>query len=254
MRRGVLRTVGVVAGVIVAAAAAGQEAGSAVRNVTPSNITPGPAGEGPLVREPAPPAPPPEARWRRYFLPVTTDSATFHVDDGKLAIHIAGVTAPAIDETCTAADGSAWPCGRTALHQFRMFLRGRAIECYFPPATGLETVTAPCRVGQTDLGLWLLKQGWAKGNELSTDDYLAAAAEARCGGVGIWRGSRRPDYCPPPGSDAPATLPVAPAAVEARVPEPAVEVVAPEPAAVAPQAPDAAEEGDRARFSDDLFE
>jgi endonuclease YncB( thermonuclease family) len=248
MRGIALRGVVAIAGVLACAGALAQEPGT-VRNVTPPGMTPGPAGEGPLVREPTPPRPPAEARWRRYFLPVTTDSATFSVNDGKLVIRIAGVAAPAVDETCTFSDGSAWPCGRTALHQFRMFLRGRAIECYFPPDDAVQEVTAPCRIGETDLGLWLLTQGWARGNELSTDAYLAAVAEARCTGIGIWRGAKRPDYCPSVSGEGVAAAPVEPPQMEPAEVAPDVGGATEATGSVPPSA-----DAPRARFTDDLFE
>jgi endonuclease YncB( thermonuclease family) len=168
-----------------------------VRNVTPPGVTPGPAGEGPLIREAPPPKPPEPPKWRRFFLPETADAATF-VIDGKLTIQVSGVTPPAVDDVCAFPDGSPWPCGRTALHALRMFLRGRAVECYFPPLGEAVEVVAPCRVGETDLGHWLLESGWARANDLSTDEYLSASATARCANLGIWQGAGRPDYCPEP--------------------------------------------------------
>lgn len=168
----------------------------AIRDVTPPGMTPGPSGDGPLVREAVPPPAPEPPRWRRYFLPETTDAATFSVRN-DLVIRIAGVTPPAVADTCTFADGASWPCGRTALHQFRLFLRGRAIECLFPYADSLVNVTAPCRVGTIDLGVWLLRAGWARPNDLATDDYRTATAEARCARRGIWQGAERPEFCPP---------------------------------------------------------
>ena len=166
----------------------------ATRDVTPPGVMPAPEGEGPLVREPAPPRPPEPARWRRYFLPVTTDAATFLVK--TQTIRIAGVLPPAVDEVCHLADASEWPCGQTALYSLRMFLRGRAVECYFPPAEGATDIIAPCRVGKTDLGLWLLGQGWAKPSDLATSEYLTASLGARCAGTGVWRGTGKPEICP----------------------------------------------------------
>jgi endonuclease YncB( thermonuclease family) len=168
-----------------------------VRDVTPPGVTPGPSGEGPLVREVPPPKPPEPPRWRRFFLPATTDAATF-VIDGKLTIRVSGVTPPSVGDVCAFADGAPWPCGRTALHALRMFLRGRAVECYFPALGEAVEVIAPCRVGEVDLGHWLLESGWARANDLSTDDYLSASAAARCANLGIWQGAERPDYCPEP--------------------------------------------------------
>jgi endonuclease YncB( thermonuclease family) len=165
----------------------------AARDVTPPGITPGPPSEGPLLREPVPPPPPDPPRWRRFFLPQTTDAATFKVQ-GR-TIRIAGVTVPTRDEVCRGAEGGEWPCGRTALHSLRMFLRGRAIECFYPHADTAVEITAPCRVGETDLGLWLLDQGWAKPGQYATDEYKAASAAAHCKERGLWRGQPAPEGC-----------------------------------------------------------
>lgn len=166
----------------------------ATRNVTPPGMMPAPEGEGPLIREPVPPRPPEPARWRRYFLPATTDAGTFLVK--AQTIRVAGVIPPAIDEVCHLADASEWPCGRSALYSLRMFLRGRAVECFFPPPEGATEIIAPCRVGKTDLGLWLLGQGWARPSDLATSEYLTASIAARCVGAGIWRGGGKPEICP----------------------------------------------------------
>jgi endonuclease YncB( thermonuclease family) len=165
----------------------------AARNVTPSGITPGPTGEGPLIREPVPPPPPEPPRWRRFFLPKTADAATFKVADRT--IRIVGVKAPAPDATCRRANGESWPCGRTALYSLRTLLRGRAVECLFPPAADATEIVAPCRVGATDLGLWLLAQGWGEPGDYATDDYRRVAHEARCAGRGLWRGAAPDPSC-----------------------------------------------------------
>lgn len=178
----------------VSSALAEEIVAPAARNVTPPGMTPGPGGDGPLIREPVPPRPPDPPRWRRYFLPRTTDAATFVVRN--ITIRIAGVTPPAADEVCPLADGSDWPCGRMALFALRKFLHGRAVECFFAPPGDATEIAAPCRVGKTDLGAWLLAQGWVKPNELATAADRAATAQARCARLGVWRGEARPDYCP----------------------------------------------------------
>jgi len=157
----------------------------ATRDVTPPGVTPGPAGEGPLVRKPTPPPPPDPPRWRKFFLPKTSDASTLHVD--KRTIRISGVDAPAADAICHRTDGSEWPCGRAALYAFRMFIGGRAVECYFPGIEDAVDITAPCRIGKTDLGLWLAQQGWVTPSDLATDDYRKAAEDARCAERGLWR-------------------------------------------------------------------
>ncbi len=166
----------------------------ASRDVTPAGMTPGPRVDGPLYREPVPPPPPDPPRWRRFFLPETPDAATFRAD--KLTIRVSGVTPPAADESCRRTDGTDWPCGRTALFSLRQFLRGRAIECFFPRPEGVEEVVAPCRVGKTDLGRWLLARGWAKPDGNATDEYRQESHHAACARLGLWRDADRPSDCP----------------------------------------------------------
>jgi endonuclease YncB( thermonuclease family) len=179
---------------LVSPAAADDLVAPATRNITGAGITPGPTVDGPLIREAVPPRPPDPPRWRRYFRPATTDAATFVV--GTLVIHIAGVAATSANASCALADGTQWPCGRTALYTFRRFLHGRAIECLLPYIDGAADVTAPCRIAKTDLALWLLEQGWAKPSALATDEYRAASDQARCAGIGLWRDTPKPGSCP----------------------------------------------------------
>ena len=77
-----------------------------------------------------------------------------------------------------------------------MFLHGRAVECLFTYAEGATGIAAPCRVGKTDLGEWLLANGWAIPTDAASDAYRRASARARCTRLGIWRGERTPQSCP----------------------------------------------------------
>lgn len=175
------------------------------RDVTPPGMTPAPVGPGPLVREPipAPPkppvvrdpvlaSPPDSLRWHRFILPETTDAATFVVH-GR-SIRIAGVLALARGATCHDAAGEDWPCGDVALEALRHFLLGRPVDCSFLGADKSDPLIAPCRVGRTDLGSWLLRQGWAKVGRRASQPYRHAADDARCAGRGLWHGAdERPD-------------------------------------------------------------
>lgn len=176
--------------------ATAQDVSRPIRDVTPSFILPGPEITGPLVRAPVPEPPPPEpaARadaWRRFFLPEATDAGTF-VADG-LTIRLAGIAPPKLDDTCV-ADGAPWPCGRASRHNLRLLLHGRAIECRMSPSDSGE-VTAPCRVGETDIALWLVRNGWARTAAHAPDELKEAEIAAYCAGAGIWRGLTDPDDC-----------------------------------------------------------
>jgi len=166
------------------------------RDVTPPGMTPGPSGSGPLEREPVPPPPPEPPRWHRFELPVTTDAATLVIDNRT--IRIAGVKARPRSETCRMADGEDWPCGESALYSLRQFLHGRPVECFLGPQDTGRDLTLACRVGPTDLGLWLLTAGWADPGPEASDQYRHAASVARCARVGLWRGMAEPSDCPAP--------------------------------------------------------
>jgi endonuclease YncB( thermonuclease family) len=179
------------------------------RDVTPPGVTPAPVGPGPLVREPValPIAPVPAALppmikpilppahlrpgWHRFVLPETTDAATFVVSD--LTIRIAGVIPLPREASCHNAADEDWPCGDVALEEFRHFLLGRPVYCFLG-ADKSNSLEAPCRVGRTDLGTWLLVEGWAKAASSASQKYRQAADDARCSGRGLWHGvDERPE-------------------------------------------------------------
>ncbi len=77
-----------------------------------------------------------------------------------------------------------------------MFLHGRAVECFLPSLDGIDRAIAPCRIGQTDIGWWLLRQGWATPDDNATEEYRTAAHEAHCDRLGMWRGTAADPSCP----------------------------------------------------------
>jgi len=131
----------------------------------------------------APPAEPKveTADTRRYPFPIAIDSGT--IRSGENTIHIAGVEPIAPDARC--ADGPrSWPCGVRARTEFRAWLRGRTLSCEPADAGAPEAPTA-CRLGEEDVGEWLVRNGWANAEPGSR--YAASADQARKAGRGIWQ-------------------------------------------------------------------
>lgn len=115
------------------------------------------------------------------FRPVAESASV--ISAGGYTITIAGIDPVDFDETCTSSTGRAWQCGRAARAAFRGFLRGRAVTCEFPDGEVPDAVTATCRLGNYDIGGWLVANGWARS---AGDIYAEPAEVARAQGRGIY--------------------------------------------------------------------
>lgn len=78
------------------------------------------------------------------------------------SVQLTGVLPTDVDRMCTGPSGKSWPCGQAARTAFRMYLRGRSIDCDVPDANWKGTVTGACRYVRVDLSAWLVRFGWAE--------------------------------------------------------------------------------------------
>lgn len=89
-----------------------------------------------------------------------SDQAGIVTIAGK-SVRLVGIVPTDVDRMCTSSSGKDWPCGQAARTAFRMYLRGRSIDCDLPSATWTGTVTGACRYVRIDLSSWLVRFGWA---------------------------------------------------------------------------------------------
>ncbi len=92
---------------------------------------------------------------------------------GKRRLQIVGVIATPADKSC-GSEGREWPCGMMAKTALRLFLRNRTIDCDLPSDAWQDMARTACRLGQQDIGTWLVENGWA---EAQPGSPLAAAGE-----------------------------------------------------------------------------
>lgn len=90
-----------------------------------------------------------------------SDQAGILTIAGK-SVRLVGIIPTDVDRMCTGPSGKSWPCGQAARTAFRMYLRGRSIDCDLPSATWQGTVTGACRYVRVDLSAWLVRFGWAE--------------------------------------------------------------------------------------------
>ena len=100
------------------------------------------------------------------------------------SLTLTGVTPTELGRTCPDASGKEWPCGVTARTAMRLFLRNRAIACDLPDKDWLSGSTAACKIGDTDIGAWLVSSGWAEAAPGSP--YKPLEEEARKAGKGLF--------------------------------------------------------------------
>jgi endonuclease YncB( thermonuclease family) len=77
------------------------------------------------------------------------------------SVQLTGIVPTDVDRMCTGPSGKDWPCGQAARTAFRMYLRGRSIDCDVPDANWKGTVKGACRYVRVDLSAWLVRFGWA---------------------------------------------------------------------------------------------
>jgi endonuclease YncB( thermonuclease family) len=106
---------------------------------------------------------------------------------GNTTVRLAGVALPGPRQQCRRLDGVVEPCAERARTRLDLMTRHRPVACDLQPAaTDSPALAGACRVGNTDLALWLIREGWA--TPLSdTPEAAAAVAEARRVKAGVWR-------------------------------------------------------------------
>lgn len=158
-----------------------------VRDVTPPGVTPPPPVTGPLERVAPPPKPvkpagPPKPRMLR---PVLVEEAG-RLRAGDLVIRLPEIDAPEADRVCRDAKGRDWPCGQRAVQALRTHIRGRGVHCIVPKDMREGEVISACRVGDDDLGHWLVRHGWAW-RRPDAGHLAEAESEARTAKRGLWQ-------------------------------------------------------------------
>ncbi|MBN9026831.1 MAG: thermonuclease family protein [Rhizobiales bacterium] len=167
------------------------------RNVTAPGMTPAPALTGPLEREAIPKKPPAPPRWKA-FSPVVVREAGL-LDIGQRHVRLAGIRVPDDDRLCHPAEtdeaAGEIACAKLALAALRRRVRALGVECRVSANDTTDPLVAPCRIGSTDLGQWLIEQGWAEAAAKAPDGYKTAETEARCFRRGIWQAGPPPADC-----------------------------------------------------------
>jgi endonuclease YncB( thermonuclease family) len=130
-----------------------------------------------------PSLPDPNSKPKDFPLPVVEAANLIVSDDTEITL--AGIKPLPVDRKCEGKDGQ-WPCGNFAKAQLQRFIRSRTITCEPKEGSKNGKWLATCSAGQSDLGEWLVENGWA---EAAAPDLKELEKQARDANRGIW-GSR----------------------------------------------------------------
>lgn len=130
--------------------------------------------------------------------PKPIETAAIRVGDGDTfrmggrTIRLAGIDAPELRQTCTNAQGSAWPCGREAKDVLARLVAANGLQCQERATDRYRRVLAVCRTEVGDVGEAMVRAGLALGaRDPRFDEYPAAMEEARSARRGLWQGEHQ---------------------------------------------------------------
>jgi len=116
------------------------------------------------------------------------DGDSLMIEDQE--IRLFGIDAVEGRQRCHRADNNrSWRCGRAASRALRELVRGRTVRCTHRDVDRYGRIVAVCRVGNRDLGRWMVEQGWAVAYRRHSNRYVNAQKRAKRRRAGIWSGS-----------------------------------------------------------------
>jgi endonuclease YncB( thermonuclease family) len=119
------------------------------------------------------------------------DGDTLEIRRARVRLH--AVDAPESRQTCQ-IDGQSWPCGRRAASALAELIGVRNVACAQRDTDRYGRAVAKCRVGDTDLGAWMVEHGWALAYRQYGVDYVAEEVVARVARRGVWQGTFVPPW------------------------------------------------------------
>lgn len=138
-----------------------------------------------LERLPAPVVAPPPPRPVNLGIVVVEEANRLRTRRGMVTL--AGTEAVAPDAICRLEDGRTPSCSVLARTAVRRLVGRLSVSCTLTLREDAgEDHQASCTLGERDLALLIVAQGWAYANASATANLRAAESTARTEGRGLW--------------------------------------------------------------------
>ena len=103
-------------------------------------------------------------------------------------VRLYGIDAPDPEQPCESRGGQPYDCGRAARNVLTMLTRGRDVDCTIYAYTSDGVAVGRCFAGDTDIGLAMIRGGWAFPHRSLSNRYESAEARAQAEQAGFWSG------------------------------------------------------------------
>jgi endonuclease YncB( thermonuclease family) len=115
------------------------------------------------------------------------DADTLEIHGQRVRLH--GIDAPEGRQSCLDAADLEFRCGQQAAMALSDYIGRQTISCAPRDIDRYGRTVAVCRVGDEDLGAWLVNEGLAFAYRRYSTDYVGLEDEARLNRRGLWAGS-----------------------------------------------------------------
>ncbi|MBC7907010.1 MAG: thermonuclease family protein [Rhodospirillaceae bacterium] len=103
-------------------------------------------------------------------------------------IRMLGIDTPEDEQTCRRG-GIEWACGIEASAALTDLVKDKRVTCDLNGRHSYGRPLGRCRIGATDIGAWMVSQGWAVVDPRFEKTYLPQQAEAKAAKRGLWSGT-----------------------------------------------------------------
>jgi len=108
---------------------------------------------------------------------------------GGVRVHLHGIDAPELEQTCADARGAGWRYGRAAASMLLRAVRGKTVACEGDSKDADGDLIAVCRVDGEDIAGRLVRVGAAVADRRYSNDYVDEQEAARSAKSGLWQGT-----------------------------------------------------------------
>nr|WP_312130744.1 thermonuclease family protein [Stenotrophomonas pavanii] len=116
-------------------------------------------------------------------VPQVIDGDSLQLNGQRIKLY--AIDAPESHQTCLHRTGE-WDCGNRAGLWLQQLIAGNEVFCTSQGNDNAGNVVATCRVGETDLGGAMVKNGWALAHRSVSKTYVIAETDAKRKRLGLW--------------------------------------------------------------------